>query len=87
MWNKGWQPTKATNSQPPKCGSAVSPPPPLKLKLNNNYLKMLYVFNIEPKEVCVYDISYDSAGYPLFLTYIDGQWIRKSAKYFMPIGE
>lgn len=32
----------------------------------------------------VYDISYDSNGYPHFLIYRDGEWIRKSAKYFRP---
>lgn len=32
----------------------------------------------------VYDISYDSSGYPLFLIYQDGQWIRRSAKEFKP---
>lgn len=37
--------------------------------------------------VNVYDISYDSNGYPLFLFYYNGQWIRKSAKYFKPISE
>lgn len=37
--------------------------------------------------VDVYDIAYDSCGYPLFLIYLDGQWIRKSAKYFKPIEE
>lgn len=87
MWKKGWQPTEVTNSRPPEYRRAVSPPPPLKLQSGNNYLKMLYVFDIEPKQVYIYDISYDSTGYPLFLTYINGQWIRKSAKYFIPIGE
>lgn len=32
----------------------------------------------------VYDISYNKAGYPHFLIYKDGQWIRQSAKYFHP---
>lgn len=33
----------------------------------------------------VYDISYDSKGYPRFLIYKDNQWIRLKAKYFRPI--
>lgn len=32
----------------------------------------------------VYDVSYDKKGYPHFLIYIDGEWIRKSAKHFRP---
>lgn len=32
----------------------------------------------------VYNISYDKAGYPRFLIYKDGQWVRMSAKYFRP---
>ena len=32
----------------------------------------------------VYDIIYDRAGYPHFLIYKDGQWLRLSAKYFRP---
>ena len=32
----------------------------------------------------VYDITYDKAGYPHFLIYKDGQWVRISAKYFRP---
>lgn len=32
----------------------------------------------------VYDISYDKKGYPHFLVYYDGQWIRRSAKCFTP---
>lgn len=32
----------------------------------------------------VYDITYDKAGYPHFLIYKDGQWLRMSAKYFRP---
>lgn len=35
--------------------------------------------------VKVYDIAYDSCGYPLFLIYLDGQWMRKSAKHFKPM--
>lgn len=32
----------------------------------------------------IFDISYDSDGFPLFLFYRNGEWIRKSAKYFTP---
>lgn len=33
----------------------------------------------------VFDIVYNCAGYPHFLVYKDGQWLRMSAKYFRPI--
>ena len=53
-----------------------------------NYFKMKYNYNGYSEIVVkVYDISYDNDGYPLFLIYIDGQWIRKSAKYFSTIEE
>lgn len=32
----------------------------------------------------VYDITYDKHGYPLFLVYVDQQWMRMSAKHFVP---
>lgn len=32
----------------------------------------------------VFDIIYDKVGYPQFLLYKDGQWIRRSAKFFKP---
>ena len=32
----------------------------------------------------VYDIAYDSKGYPHFLIYDKGQWLRMSAKHFEP---
>lgn len=35
----------------------------------------------------VYDISYDKAGYPRFLIYKDGQWMRMSAKHFKPLDD
>jgi hypothetical protein len=31
----------------------------------------------------IYDVSYDKCGYPLFLVYLNGAWVRKSAKNFM----
>lgn len=33
----------------------------------------------------VFDITYDQRGYPHFLVYKDGQWVRMSAKHFEPI--
>ena len=36
------------------------------------------------KRYKVYDISYDKAGYPHFLVYKNGQWLRMSAKHFRP---
>ena len=39
------------------------------------------------KDYKVYDITYDKAGYPHFLVYKDGQWLRMSAKHFRPYSE
>lgn len=39
------------------------------------------------KDYEVYDITYNKAGYPHFLIYDDGQWLRMSAKYFRPYSE
>lgn len=36
------------------------------------------------KEYNVFDITYDSAGYPQFLIYKEKQWLRVSAKHFTP---
>lgn len=33
----------------------------------------------------IYDITYDKSGYPHFLIYKDGQWVRMSAKHFRPL--
>lgn len=32
----------------------------------------------------VYDIAYNKNGYPHFLIYRNGEWIRLSAKHFKP---
>jgi len=32
----------------------------------------------------VYDIVYNKAGYPHFLIYKNGEWLRLSAKHFTP---
>ncbi len=33
----------------------------------------------------VYDIVYNKAGYPHFLIYKNGEWVRLSAKHFKPL--
>lgn len=35
----------------------------------------------------VYQITYNKSGYPHFLIYKDGQWVRMSAKHFKPIDD
>lgn len=46
------------------------------------------VVNKKNDEKCqVYDITYDKAGYPHFLIYKDGEWLRLSAKHFRPLSE
>lgn len=48
---------------------------------------MFYVFekDKDPKvKITVYDIQYKN-GYPFFLIYQHGQWITRSAKYYVPI--
>lgn len=47
------------------------------------------IFRVIDKETheChdVYDITYDAiTGYPQFLIYKDGQWLRMSAKHYKP---
>lgn len=37
------------------------------------------------KVVDVYDITYDTCGFPLFLIYENSQWVRRSAKHYEPI--
>ena len=47
---------------------------------------MFTVINKDSKEIIdVYDISYDIKGYPHFLIYKYGQWLRLSAKHFAPV--
>lgn len=36
------------------------------------------------EEYEIYDITYDKSGYPHFLIYKDGEWVRMSAKHFRP---
>lgn len=45
------------------------------------------VFNKETNEKFeVFDITYNKSGYPTFLIYKNGQWVRMSAKHFRPFG-
>lgn len=41
----------------------------------------------ENRYLTVYDVTYDITGYPQFLIYDDGQWLRVSAKYYEPEDE
>lgn len=54
---------------------------------SNRYdnFEMIYQDENFPIIVKIYDITYDKNGFPMFLIYHNGQWIRKSAKYFKPI--
>lgn len=45
---------------------------------------MIVVNKNSNEKYTVYNITYDNAGYPHFLIYKDGQWIRMSAKHFRP---
>lgn len=36
------------------------------------------------ERVDVFDITYDKSGFPHFLIFKDNQWIRMSAKHFIP---
>ena len=42
------------------------------------------VIDKDNKAYTVFDITYDKNGYPHFLIYKDGQWLRVSAKHFRP---
>ena len=47
---------------------------------------MFAVINKNNNEVVnVYNISYDKKRLSAFLIYKDGQWVRMSAKYFVPV--
>ena len=69
----------------PNYTSPVSILPQSKVEIINDYTMVYIDKNSTEHIVVVYDITYDSSGYPLFLIYLDGQWIRKSAKYFKPM--
>lgn len=45
------------------------------------------VNKIDGSRATVYDISYDKSGYPLFLVYENGKWLRRSAKHYMPYSD
>lgn len=45
-----------------------------------------YHYDGTNKKVTVYDVTYDRSGFPTFLIYDGKQWVRRSAKYFSPIG-
>lgn len=47
-------------------------------------MDMTVVNKNNDKEYRVYDITYDKVGYPHFLIYKDGCWVRMSAKHFKP---
>ena len=51
------------------------------------YMNLNVINKDNGKDYRVYDITYDKAGYPHFLIYKDGQWLRMSAKYFRPYSE
>ena len=46
------------------------------------YLRFAAYDTTTKRTEVIYDVSYNKSGYPMFLIYNDGQWIRKSAKYF-----
>ena len=48
------------------------------------YMNLNVINKDNGKDYKVYDITYDKAGFPHFLIYKDGQWLRMSAKYFRP---
>ena len=52
-----------------------------------NNMNMMVINKNNNKEYEVFDITYDNNGYPRFLIYNDGQWLRMSAKNFRPIKE
>ena len=48
------------------------------------YINLNLINKDSGEDYRVYDITYDKAGYPHFLIYKDGQWVRMSAKHFRP---
>lgn len=49
-----------------------------------SYTGFTVINNENDKAYEVFDITYDKAGYPHFLIYKDGEWVRLSAKHFRP---
>jgi hypothetical protein len=93
MWfNKKNKNPVVYGAHTPKFRRPTPPPPqsipnvePAKVELlKEKDFIMAYAYKDCVQVVRIYDISYDSNGYPLFLIYINGQWTRKSAKYFKP---
>jgi len=41
-------------------------------------------YGIRLKKIMVYGVQYKN-GYPFFTLYENGQWITRSAKYYVPI--
>lgn len=37
------------------------------------------------KRYTIHNVRDDGNGYPMFLIYDNGQWLYKSAKYFIPV--
>ena len=81
---------------PPKTGSKVEPPQrgfraQIGIYEDAAQTDVHMLFRVIEKETnkvfLVYSVRNDSAGYPHFLIYNDGQWIWKSAKYFFPSRE
>lgn len=33
----------------------------------------------------VFDVQYDSSGFPVFLVFRNMQWLRNSAKHYIPV--
>lgn len=47
---------------------------------------LMYCFNKKDNNIYrIFDIAYDSNGYPSFLYFDGNQWIREKAKHFIPI--
>ena len=52
-------------------------------KRDENYIERINNIIIFKKKT-VYSIQYKN-GYPFFTFYEDGQWITRSAKYYIPV--
>lgn len=46
--------------------------------------KMILLYKPDNAVYEIFDVSYDKTGFPIFLFFRRGQWIRMSAKHFTP---
>ena len=47
---------------------------------------MMMLYKPDMKQYRIHDVKIKKTGFPFFLIYRNGQWVYRSAKYFVPVG-